>query len=183
MSSGQLTTTYCLIPGYPGYRVGDDGSVWSCLKRHYRRGRKGVVWVVSADWKPLDCKPNKQGYPRVRIGGRTCKVHTLVLLLFVGPRPHPKAHGCHKDRNPRNNRLSNLRWDTPKGNMKDRDEHGMTRRGERHYRTKLTEQDVRDIREAYAAGGTSLPKLAVKHNIGTSTVYRIVKRLVWKHVL
>jgi hypothetical protein len=55
----------------------------------------------------------QRGARRLNVG-----VHVLVLLAFVGPRP-TGMHACHYDCNPQNNRLSNLRWDTPLGNMMD----------------------------------------------------------------
>lgn len=45
-------------------------------------------------------------------------VHHLVLEAFVGPRP-AGMQGCHRDDDPRNNALDNLRWDTPAGNKSD----------------------------------------------------------------
>ena len=48
------------------------------------------------------------------------RVHCLVLESFVGPRPSG-AQACHApDPDPTNNRLDNLRWDTPRGNALDR---------------------------------------------------------------
>jgi hypothetical protein len=48
------------------------------------------------------------------------RVHCLVLEAFVGPRP-PGTQACHApDPDPTNNRLDNLRWDTPSGNALDR---------------------------------------------------------------
>lgn len=58
-------------------------------------------------------------------------IHTLVLTAFVGPRPIGKV-ACHYDGNGRNNCLSNLRWDTQKGNFADRERHGRTARGACH---------------------------------------------------
>ena len=46
------------------------------------------------------------------------RTHILVLETFVGPRPEG-MHGCHYDDNPMNNRLDNLRWDTPRANRMD----------------------------------------------------------------
>jgi hypothetical protein len=36
--------------------------------------------------------------------------------------------GCHWNGNPADNRLTNLRWDTPAGNAADRERHGTNRR-------------------------------------------------------
>jgi hypothetical protein len=54
---------------------------------------------------------------------KCCPVHILVAEAFLGPRPDG-YHCCHGDGNPRNNHLSNLRWDTPAGNTLDMLAHG-----------------------------------------------------------
>lgn len=45
-------------------------------------------------------------------------VHTLVLEAFVGPRP-PGMFACHENDIPSDNRVENLRWDTPRANRLD----------------------------------------------------------------
>lgn len=50
-------------------------------------------------------------------------VHRLVLAAFVGPCPDG-MEACHDDDNPRNNRLSNLRWDTKSANHRDKVRNG-----------------------------------------------------------
>ena len=62
-------------------------------------------------------KPKKAGAGRLYVslhknGKRNnLYVHRLVLITFVGPCPEG-MECCHKDDNPLNNRLENLRWDT-----------------------------------------------------------------------
>jgi hypothetical protein len=70
-----------------------------------------------------------QGYRSVALtdgsgGQRLVKVHRLVLHAFVGPPPPDKPHGLHKDDNPANNRLANLRWGTRSENGYDSVENG-----------------------------------------------------------
>ena len=50
-------------------------------------------------------------------------VHRIVLEAFVGPAPE-KHECCHRDGNPANNHLENLRWDTRAENNFDRVRHG-----------------------------------------------------------
>lgn len=127
---------YLPIPGFTGYRVGDDGSVWSCLRRNDQ-------------WRKL--KPNPAGqYATVGLcdgSGRsqTKCVHLLVLTTFVGP-PPPGMVAAHGDGNARNNSLTNLRWDTQKGNIADKKRHGTHLSGSRLSWTRLSESDVREIR-------------------------------------
>jgi hypothetical protein len=46
-------------------------------------------------------------------------VHQLVLEAHVGPCPEG-MQGCHRDDDPDNNDLANLRWDYPPANLADR---------------------------------------------------------------
>ncbi len=75
----------------------------------------------------------------------TYTVHWLVAAAFIGPRPDG-YHCCHNDGNRTNNVVSNLRYDTPKGNSADKILHDTHQRGERHGLSKLTEVQVLAIR-------------------------------------
>lgn len=46
------------------------------------------------------------------------RVHRLILEAFIGPRP-PGFYACHIDDNRTNNKLSNLKWGSPKENGQD----------------------------------------------------------------
>lgn len=50
-------------------------------------------------------------------------VHRLVLEAFVGPCPDG-MECCHSNGNPADNRVENLRWDTPSANTIDAFRHG-----------------------------------------------------------
>jgi hypothetical protein len=183
---------YRPIPGFPGYVVGSDGSIWCCRVTASSRHRD----PHGLGWRRL--KPRLAGPPAGKrwmvclyARGR-CKqacVHSLVLLAFVGPRPDG-MEACHNDGDRDNNRLSNLRWDTPRGNAEDRERHGRTSRGERHSalcrgersgQAKLTEQQVREIQRLVGEGTT---KASVARQFGVSwcCVNDIVRRRAWRHV-
>jgi hypothetical protein len=60
---------------------------------------------------------NKKGHLRIDLyaeGGERKKryLHRLVLEAFIGSCP-TGMEGCHKDGDPANNNLENLRWGTP----------------------------------------------------------------------
>jgi hypothetical protein len=121
-------------------------------------------------------------YIRMRCNGRTAHraVHHLVLEAFVGPRPKG-MHGCHEDRCVANNALSNLRWDTPKGNAADKVRHGTVAKGERNGWAKLTADAVVEIR-ALLRAGCSKKFLARTYGISDTHVASIATRKVWNHV-
>jgi hypothetical protein len=76
-------------------------------------------------------------------------IHQLVCAAFRGPRPSRKHVVGHRDGNPRNNNLSNLGWITYKQNELDKLRHGTKMIGARNHASKLSDVEVRQIREAF----------------------------------
>lgn len=180
MSEANSTVEYRECVGFPGYRVGDDGSVWSC----WGSGRRPQL---TDQWVRMNPSRNPDDHLSVcirRADGRRMKryVHQLVAAAFIGPCPDG-LECCHfPDRDPSNNRPGNLRYDTRRNNLADRYVHGTMNWGERQGHAKLTEDIVRDMRVEYAAGGVSYRNLADKHGIDFNTAYCAVKRKTWRHV-
>lgn len=54
------------------------------------------------------------------------------------------------------------------------------RRGARHWKAKLTQALVDEIREKYDSGDATLKDLAAAYRVGTTTVHRVVLRQTWK---
>lgn len=116
--------TWLPVPGYEGtYEVSDAGSVRSVdrIIDHPVTGptlRRGRV---------LKAATTAQGYKRVKLskGGSAplFSVHSIVMLAFAGPRPDG-FHVCHNNGEPADNRLQNLRYDTPSENAFDSIAHG-----------------------------------------------------------
>lgn len=187
MATVDSTVTYRdLEPlGFPGYRVGDDGSVWSCRHRGGVKGRVGNVTAFGSKWRRLKPSRTYAGHLSVLLWGGDCPkrqfIHRLVLLAFVGPCPEG-MECCHGDGDPGNNTPSNLRWDSPKANAADAKRHGRTRHGESHGAAKLTAAQVRAIRDEYAAGSTSIVRLATGYGVTEGTIAHIVHRRKWKHI-
>ncbi len=109
---------------WPGYAASSDGRVWSCLERHgLGKGFHGGTKIVLGDtWKEMTVLKSRFGRPTVQLSrngrGQRFFVHRLILEAFVGPCPSG-MECCHKDDDPTNNCLENLRWDTRKANMVD----------------------------------------------------------------
>lgn len=168
------------IYGFPGYCVGDDGSVWSTRIGHSPRVRP---------WRKIvgrRCSPS--GHLGVTLfspdGKRHFRyVHRLVLEVFVGPCP-PGMECCHDpDSNPTNNRLDNLRWDTRGANNRDAIRNGGRKylKGERMPNAKLTDADVLEIRRL---GALRIPQTLItrQFGLGAGTVNKIIHRKSWKHL-
>lgn len=181
MADAKSTTTYRAVPDAAGYRVGDDGSVWSCLQRVYAGGsERGVSYQPCGDWVRMLPNVSDNGYHDVQIRGEHRLIHRLVLEAFVGPCPEG-MEVAHRNGDPSDNRLDNLRWSTPVDNQADRVEHGTDSRGEKHGQHKLTEQDIVDIIRL-ADSGASRAVIGRQYGIHPSTVRRIAKGQAWKHI-
>lgn len=189
MAKADSTVTYKDIPDFPGYRVGDDGSVWSAREVKRKPTGYGSYSVIGNSWRKL--KPatsRRNGRPvhcavvLMREGGRhNLRVHTLVLTAFVGPCP-AGLECCHGDGDPTNNKLTNLRWDTPHSNVADCIRHGRKPRGEGQHLAKLTAEQVRLIRLEHAAGNITQRQLGTKFGVNDATINNVIKGRTWKHV-
>lgn len=174
-----MTEVWKPVVGFEGlYEVSDLGRV-RCHPMARGKGRTpGLVLSPS--------RIGKRGYLLVHLRrpGKKAKpvyVHTLVLEAFVGPRPSG-ADACHDpDPNPANCTLSNLRWDTRRGNLADKRGHGTQTRGEAHPVSKLTEADVREMFRLRASGMTQA-KIAHRFGVSHSLPHLIFKRKLWSHL-
>ena len=102
--------------------------------------------------------------------------HKLVLEAFVGKAPQG-MECCHNDGNQQNNRLENLRWDTPKNNHVDKLKHGTSNTGERCNWAKLTKAQVIAIR----ADTRTQKEIAAEYGVQQSQISRIKNGVRWIH--
>jgi hypothetical protein len=183
MATPQSTASYKPIPNFPGYRVGDDGSVWSCLRKEHHG--PGKVWsVLGTEWKRLKVQLDKKGRPYfgLRRGGKahTRRVSRIVIEVFVGPRPDGMIC-CHNDGNPQNNHISNLRWDTYQANCEDAVRYGTAPIGDRHPQRKLHAADIPLIFAAHESGD-SQARIGRTFGVSYHTIGKILRRETWKHI-
>lgn len=91
------------IPDFPEYEVSTEGQI--------RNKKSGTLRVLDL---------NSRGYYRIRVQRKgeyhRLMVHRCVAKAFI-PNPDNKKIIDHIDGNPRNNKLSNLRWTTHSENM------------------------------------------------------------------
>jgi hypothetical protein len=122
---------------------------------------------------------NGNGYPSTRHNGRQMGAHRAVCEMAHGPAPTPKheaAHTCGKGHegcvNP-----NHLQWKTSKVNIADKLVHGTIVRGTRHYRARLSNEQVKEIRAL--RGVVPGKELARRFGVAASTVCCIQKRTIW----
>lgn len=194
------------VTGFDGYEVSSLGNVRSWRKL----GRCGVGLRRESP-RVLSPVVNKDGYLVVSLGRVRFLVHRLVLTTFVGPCPEG-MEGCHDpDRSPSNNALSNLRWDTRKGNVDDCRRHGTISRGEphrarmrlvaargerhrsrtmpssiargeAHKNSKLDDARVSLVRFLHISHGASYSMLREWFGVSNATLHRAIHGSTWAHV-
>lgn len=124
-------------------------------------------------------------YNKFHFGLTLCKngvrkiknTHTMVLEAFVGPRPSEDMEACHGDSNPENNRVENLRWDTKKGNAKDRSD-AMAQHGEKNGVSILKNSDVVEIKRRLKNGERGA-HLAKEFGVTKGAIYNIKDGYTW----
>jgi hypothetical protein len=174
------------VPGCPGYRVGNDGTVWSCWRFRGKGYGVGTEWYLSEVWKQL--KPDrrkvdgKKRYTLKYSNGSKCRLFGshIVLTSFVGLCPEG-MEACHNDGDATNDALLNLRWDTHSSNLLDRRKHGTSVCGEDVHTSKLTKVKVEEIRSR-RDGGEKLVTIAKDMGVSETMISLIARRRNWQHV-
>jgi len=168
------------IPGYEGvYEVSDQGRV-----RRIGKAKGAQVGRI----KKLTTKAN--GYVVVGMKNGSVRrveyVHRLVMLAFAASESG-RNEVNHIDGNPQNNRLENLEWASRSENqlhaihvLKSCSPSALP--GERNPQSKLTEAQVRQIRELYKTGQYSSRELADMFGVTKSPIKQIIRRKTWRHV-
>lgn len=81
------------------------------------------------------------------------------------------------------NRACNLEWVTLEQNTAMQWRDGLVDlRGAAHPSSKLTEDDVREIRRLISAGGSKKHHIAVQFGISDAMLLKIERRKAWAHV-
>jgi hypothetical protein len=133
---------------------------------------------------------NSNGYGRFSIWREGQRIRLLahrVAFRITGQPLSDTAKLLHSCDVPRCCNPAHLRPGTQADNMADAGAKGRLRgnrrtRGEAHYKARLTESDVLEIRRLYAAGGISQRALAAKYSVRQPTVGAIVRGSTWTHL-
>lgn len=169
------------VPEYPMYEVSSLGRVrsWKKANGKYR------PYIRAKTPKLRKLFVNPSGYCVVALCKegiiKLFRVHTLVLFTFIGERPKG-MEAAHLNGKKKDNRLDNLAWVTHKENSRHKKWHGTLLFGEKHNMVKLTEAEVRSIREEYIPGVFGMYRLGKKYAVSASLIRKIIKKELWTHV-
>ena len=162
--------TFYPIVDYEGYYITTDGRVWSEKSKKF-----------------LSQFPHKNGYLLCDLyhdGKRKQhKIHRLVALTFI-PNPENKPQVNHIDGNKANNHIDNLEWASAKENTKHAWDSGLANSisGVRRTDSKLSEEDVKYIRENYVPKSKEFGcrALAKKFNVSPPAISNVVNGKTYK---
>jgi HNH endonuclease len=120
------------------------------------------------------------GYGLLTRKNRTLRAHRYSYEREYGPIP-VGLNVLHRCDVRACVRPSHLFLGSFKENMEDASAKGRLARGEGHWKTILTESDIRTIRNE-CAQGIPMRELAARFNTTVITIWRIKKRMTWQHV-
>lgn len=148
------------IRGYDKYIVDIYGNVFSLLTM-----------------KRLKPSLDSNGYTRVNLskdGKQTViRIHRLVAEAFI-PNPDNKPCINHKNGIKSDNGVGNLEWCTYSENNKHAYYIGLKAKGENHYLAKLSNKQVKEIREIRASTNISQSKLGLIYGVSREHIRDIV---------
>jgi len=169
--SGTPGEVWLKVAEFPNYEISDHGNAWS-IPRFRCRGGLLNPWL------------NDQGYLCVTLyrDGRLYKrkVHILVAVAFLGPRPEGQEV-LHGPNGKLDNRASELRYGTHWQNNMDKFRDGTQPLGEGHPLATLSAKLVAECRELHA-GGASVNGLAERYGVGLGALRDAIKGRTWRHV-
>ncbi|MBY0483474.1 HNH endonuclease [Nitrosomonas sp.] len=168
-----------ICPSFQGYSATSDGSIVSHRRRGVRvPGHGGTKSVIDYDHNYLLSQlTTKKGYKTVCImleNGKTrpVGVHRMVADAYHGVCP-TGLQVRHIDGNASNNTPDNLCYGDALQNASDRILHGRYKSGSEHHNSKLTKQQVEDIK-IRRSSGVKVKDLALANGVSIATIEAVI---------
>lgn len=122
------------------------------------------------------------GYGCVGYNSKLLDAHRLSYEVYIGPIPDGMLV-CHKCDNRLCVNPDHLFLGSYRDNYQDSKRKDRNTRGERHANSKLSDDDVIAIREAYRVRRYGdMPLLAERFGVSISTIHRIGQGTAWTHI-
>lgn len=122
-----------------------------------------------------------KGYGAFRLGGKLRKAHRVSWEMHNGEIPEglKVLHECD---NPKCVRPEHLFLGTDQDNADDRAAKGRTAIGAACHKTKLTPENVREMRRLRVREGVPFYKLGERFGVSAPTAQRAISGLSWRHL-
>lgn len=169
---------------YDGYDVSSFGQVRSFWRKGSPPKRVDVWHLVkgtkdSYGYLFVEIRREHPDAPRRRFW-----VHREIALTFL-PNPNDLPEVNHRTAVKADNRLDNFEWVSSAGNVQHAQANGLRDNaalaGELSPKAKLTENDVREIRQRVASGEKVLV-VADDYSMTKGGIRHVITRRSWKHV-
>ncbi len=163
------------IKGFEGlYSIIEEGAIWNHRTKRWQKLRgSGMTNKI---------RRQKRGYKTICLSkdGKPSYfyVHRLVAITFL-PNPEQKKMVNHKDGNKENNCVENLEWCSREENTRHAFLNGLTTRGNLNSQTKLTAEQVREIREIHKNDCPTYAETAMKYGVSEANIGLIIRRQNW----
>ena len=129
---------------------------------------------------------DRDGYRSIWHAGKRRRLHRMMLERKIGRPLQANKHTRHLCNQPGCINPDHLLEGSAHENYMDRIQSGTQtkkqHRGEYARWTKLSENDVQQIRTEYASGNTTYRKLATKYSVHRGTIDHVINRRTWNHV-
>ena len=171
---------YRVIPENPDYYCLEDGRIWSCRKGFFLKTANHHLGYLFIGKFVINGKK------------KLCLLHQVVAHTFLPSDNLDKIEINHKDGNKQNCHVSNLEWCTRKENINHAWDMGLmenTRnafkgnQGVLHHAAKLTEEDVREIRQLLLHTNLTCGDIGAIHGVKSATIHNIKINRTWSHLL
>jgi hypothetical protein len=175
------------VDGFEGYyKVSNLGRV-KTLSRTVPHWKDKSVFCVRKE-KVLSQKITNMGYCSVALvspftNKKSIAVHRLVAIAFYGMQEDKQVN--HINGIKTDNRVENLEWVTNKENINHAISNGLKPdiSGVGHFKTKLSETDIMNIRERAKNGKRGIKvQLAKEYGIYHTAIIKIIKGQTWKNI-
>jgi hypothetical protein len=125
---------------------------------------------------------SSNGYGHISLNYKTLSAHKVAWELKFGAVPDGLVV-MHKCDTRACVNVEHLQLGTYKDNMQDCSKKRRIAHGTRNPHAKLTDSDVREIRELYASGKHTQWELARRYGVWQGSIWQIIKGKAWRHLL